>query len=262
MTNSWAPAPWPAPGDISRWLGAASDAAGSAAAGRPVQLRVGLSLGDLRSGRISRIRASVEDVELCGLVVARLAIDARDGRLVPGWPPRLRTGPVRIRAEVHQAALDTWLRAAALPIRLRLRSGGLAVRAGLAGVRLAEVRAAVEIDRGLLVVSPSRGEVLGVGLPAPPVRFPLPVPALPRGTRLVGLDVGEGRGTVELEVPSLDEPIDGELIRQAWRLRPAGCAPSDRSGRDHGSPVRRGRQRRGMRPGERGAQPAVTGMLL
>lgn len=248
MTSTWVPAPWPAAADISRWLGAASDAAGSAAAGRPVRLRVGLSLGDVRSGRIGRIRASIEDTELGGLVVARLAIDARDGRLVPGWPPRLRTGPVRIRVEVHQPALDTWIRAAALPIRLRLRSGGLAVRTGLAGVRLAEVRAAVEIDRGRLVVTPSRGEVLGIGLPTPPVRVPLPIPALPRSTRLVALHVGEGRGTFDLEVPSLEEPIDGELIRQAWRLRSLGSAASRESGSDHGSSVQGRRDRRSSPP--------------
>lgn len=261
MTSTWAPAPWPAAADISRWLGAAFDAAGSAAAGRPVQLRVDLSPGDVRAGRIGRVRATIEDAELGGLVVARLAVDARDGRLVPGWPPRMRTGPVRIRIEVHQPALDAWIRAAALPIRLRLRSGGLAVRTGLAGVRLAEVRAAVEIDRGRLVVTPSHGEVLGIGLLTPPIRVPLPIPALPRSTRLVALDVEEGRGTFELEVASLEEPIDGELIRQVWRLRSLGSATSRESGSDHGSPVQ-GRRERRSSPGQRGAQPAATGMLL
>jgi len=257
MTSTSAPLR-PTAGDLARWLGAASDAAASAAAGRPVGLRIGLSPGGVCSGQIGRIRATVDDVDFGGLMVARLAIDARDARLVPAWPPRLRTGPVRIRADVHQGALDTWTRSAELPVRLRLRADGLAVRTGLAGVRLAEVRAAVEIDRGLPVVTPSRGEVLGIGLPAPAVRFRLPIPALPRSTRLVALDVGEGRGTVELEVPSLDEPIDGELIRLAWRLRWPGSARSHRSDRDHDPPVPRRRSRRG----ERGAQPAVTGMLL
>lgn len=222
MTSTSAPAPLrPTAGDLARWLGAASDAVASAAAGRPVRLRIGLSPGAVCSGRIGRLRATVDDVDLGGLVVARLAIDARDARLVPAWPPRLRTGPVRIRADVHQGALDTWTRRTALPVRLRLRADGLAVRTGIAGVRLADVRAAVEIDRGLLMVRPLRGEVLGLGLAAPPVRVPLPIPVLPRGARLVALHVTEGRGTFDLEVRSLDERIDVDRIRQVWRIRSA-----------------------------------------
>ena len=219
----------PTAGDLARWLGTASDAAASAAAGRPVRLRVGLSPGGVCSGRVGRLRATVDDIDLGGLEVTRLAVDARNARVVPTWPPRLRTGPVRIRAEVRQGALDTWTRRASLPVRLRLRSEGLAVRAGLAGVRLADVRAAVEIDRGLLMVTPLRGEVLGLGLPALPVRLPLPIPALPRGTRLVALDVSEGRGTFELEVPSLDERIDADRIRLARRLLGRGARPHRRT---------------------------------
>lgn len=242
MTTTSASAARPATaGDLARWFGAACDAATSAAAGRPVRVRIGLSPGVAVTGRISRLRATVVDVDLGGLVVARLTLDARDARLVPTWPPRLRTGPVRIRAEVQQGALDTWTRRAGVPVRLRLRADGLAVRAGLAGIRLADVRAAVEINRGLLMVTPLRGEVLGIGLAAPPVRVPLPIPVLPRGTRLVGLDVCDGRGTFELEVPSLDEPIDGDRIRQARRLRSLGSATGRRSGSGHSWPVRGGR---------------------
>src|SRR3546814_3590419 len=69
---------------------------------------------------------------------------------------------VLIRAETSQAALDAWVRGAALPLRLRLRADGLAVRAGLRGIRLAEVRATDAIHDRLLVVTPHRGAVLGV----------------------------------------------------------------------------------------------------
>src|SRR3546814_2762015 len=94
--------------------------------------------------------------------LTRVAIDARRVTITPGWPPRLRTGMVLIRAETSQAALDAWVRGAALPLRLRLRADGLAVRAGLRGIRLAEVRATDAIHDRLLVVTPHRGEVLGV----------------------------------------------------------------------------------------------------
>ena len=234
MTSTSVPTPLPTAGDLARWLGTASDAVASAAAGRPVRLRVGLSPGGVCSGRVGRLRATVDDIDLGGLEVTRLALDARDARVIPAWPPRLRTGPVRIRAEVRQGALDTWTRRASLPVRLRLRAEGLAVRAGLAGVRLADVRAAVEIDRGLLMVTPLRGEVLGLGLPALPVRLPLPIPALPRGTRLVALDLSEGRGTFEVEVPSLDERIDADRIRLAGRLLGRGA-------RSHGRMIVGGR---------------------
>lgn len=216
---------------LSRSLAAVSDYATSAAAGRRLHLRLGLSLREGAAGRIDRLLVTAHDVDVSGLTLTRVAIDARRVTITPGWPPRLRTGMVLIRAETSQAALDAWVRGAALPLRLRLRADGLAVRAGLRGIRLAEVRATDAIHDRLLVVTPHRGEVLGVGVSAPRVGIPLPLPRLPRGTRATSVEVGEGHASVALEVPSLDEPLQADgvatVLRLLGRPRRGRAAPAD-----------------------------------
>lgn len=213
---------------LSRTVAAFSDYATSAAAGRRLHLRLALSLREGAVGRIDRLRVTAHDVDVSGLTLARVDIDARRVTITPGWPPRLRTGMVLIRAETDQAALDAWVRGAALPLRLRLRADGLAVRAGLRGIRLAEVRATVAIRDRLLVVTPHRGEVLGVGVSAPRVGVPLPLPRLPRGTRATSVEVGDRRASVALEVPSLDEPLQADGVATVLRLlgRPRRGRPS------------------------------------
>lgn len=220
--------------DLSRSLAAVSDFATSAAAGRRLRLRLGLSLTEAVAGRIGRLRVTVHDVDVAGLTLTRVVIDARGVTIRPGWPPRLRTGLVRIHAETDQAAIDAWARRAALPVRLRLRADGLAVRAGLRGLRLAEVRATVAVRDRLLVITPHRGEVLGVGASAPRVGVPLPLPPLPRGTRATSVDVGDRRASVELEVPRLDEPVRADGVTTVLRLL-------GRPGRGHATPVERRR---------------------
>lgn len=220
---------------LSRTLAAVSDHATSAAAGRRLHLRLGLSLREGAVGRIDRLRVTAHDVDVSGLTLTRVTIDARRVTINPGWPPRLRTGMVLIRAETDQAALDAWVRGAAIPLRLRLRADGLAVRAGLRGIRLAEVRAAVAIRDRLLVVTPQRGEVLGVGVSAPRVGVPLPLPRLPRGTRATSVEVGDRHASVALEVPSLDEPLQADGVATVLRLlgrsrrgRPSAVSHQDR----------------------------------
>lgn len=219
-----------ASGDLARLLAAISDSATSAAAGRRLRLRLGLSFRGAALGRIDRLRVSVDDIDVGGLALTRVAVDARQVRLVPGWPPRLRTGLIRIRAETDQAALDSWARSAALPVRLRLRADGVALRAGLGGLRLAEVRATVAIQNRRLTVTPERSEVLGVGIAAPRVPVPLPFPPLPRGTRATGIEVGDRCATVALEVPGLDEPVHADRFRTVLDL----LARSRGSGTAHG----------------------------
>lgn len=233
MTGTSTPAVAPAAGgDLVRLLAAISDSATSAAAGRRVRLRVGLSFQGAALGRIDRLRVSVEDVDVGGLALTRVAVDARQVRLVPGWPPRLRTGLIRIRAQTDQAALDSWARRAALPVRLRLRADGVALRAGLGGLRLAEVRATVAIQDRRLIVTPERSEVLGVGIAAPRVPVPLPFPPLPQGTRATGIEVGDRCASVALEVPGLDEPVDADRCRAVLGL----IARSRGPGTTHGLP--------------------------
>lgn len=160
----------------------------------------------------------VGGVAVGGLALADLRIDAYRVGLAAGWPPRLRAERVRVRATVEQSALDDWLRADALPVRIRLGERGIAIRAGIGGLRLAELRAAVEIENGRLVVTPQGTELLGLGVGSPPLRVPLPVPPLPRRTTVSAVAVSEGRATVTLEIPDVDEALEPGTWRRAGRM--------------------------------------------
>lgn len=214
-----------------RLLTAVLDAAASAVAGRRARVRVSLSAGGLVGGRTDRVAISIDDLTVAGLDLASLAVTAHRMRLVPGLPPRLRAGPVEVRATVLQDALDRWLLGGALPVRLALRSSGLRARAGLAGVRLAEVQAGVEIDQGRLVVTPQRAQVLGVGVGTPALRLPLPLPPLPRSTRIEELVVGEARATVSLRVDEVDEALSLSELARVRRLLGLAAPPTRRPAR-------------------------------
>lgn len=200
-----------------RLVAGIADAIASVALGRPADVRVALSPRSLRAGRAERVAATVDHAEVVGLAIARLRVDARWVALVPGWPPRLQARVVRVHATVTQGSLDRWLLPSGLPLRVRFRNDGLAVRAGVGGLRLGEARAGIAVDGGRLVVIPRRAEVLGWGLAAPPVRVVLPLPPLPRGTRVTEFAVTGGEVTLGLEVPDVDEPVDLALLRRLRR---------------------------------------------
>lgn len=217
-----------------RLLAGLSDSAASAVLGRPARLRVGLSPRGLLSGRADRTVLHLDGVDVAGLEVASLTIDARRTRIRPGWPPRLRAGPVDVRAVLTQAALDRWLLADALPVRVLLRDGGVFVRTGAAGIRLGEVRASIGVDRGRLTVIPQRAQVLGIGIPTAGLRIALPLPALPRDASLSSVAVVEHEITIRVRVAELDEALSPARARRlhaaldgaaASRRRPAGLAP-------------------------------------
>ncbi|HEX4904727.1 MAG TPA: LmeA family phospholipid-binding protein [Acidimicrobiales bacterium] len=192
---------------------AVADAAVSAAVGRPATVRLGLSRRGVLGGRADRVTLRLRGLEVAGLVLDAVHVDARRAWIAPGWPPRLRTGPVEVAVTVTQAALDDWLLADALPFRLRLREGGLIVRTGAVGIRLAELHAGIAVEDGRVVVVAERADILGVTVPSPPVRIPLPLPPLPGGTTPTSLVVRDGSITIGLRVPRVDEPLTPELLR-------------------------------------------------
>lgn len=201
-----------------RLLAGVADSAASAAMGRPVRLRVGVSAGGLRRARTDRIAVTIHDLRVAGLDLASVRLLSHRATIVPGWPPRLRAASVEVWATVTQVALDRWLLADALPMRLRLREGGMSLQTGAGGLRLAEMAADVVIDHGRLVVVPRRAQVLGVAVRTPPMRFALPLPPLPRGSRLSSLAVRDGAAVVGLQVSEVDEPITAEAARTLARL--------------------------------------------
>jgi hypothetical protein len=190
-----------------------ADAAVSAAVGLPTTVRLGLSPRGILGGRADRVTLRLRDLEVAGLALEVVHLDAQRALIAPGWPPRLRTGPVEIAVTVTQASLDDWLLADTVPFRLRLREGGLVVRTGAAGIRLAELHAGIAVEDGRVIVVAERADFLGVTIPAPAVRIPLPLPPLPGGTVPTSLVVGDGSVTIGMRVPRLDEPLTPALIR-------------------------------------------------
>lgn len=191
---------------------AVADAAVSAI-GVPATFRIGISPSGVLGGRADRVTLRLHAVAVAGLALEVVHVDARRAWIAPGWPPRLRTGPVEVAVTVNQGALDDWLRADALLFRLRLREGGLIVRTGAAGIRLAEVHAGVTVEDGRVVVVAERADILGVTVPSPIVRVPLPLPPLPGGTIPTSLLVRHGSLTIGLRVPRVDEPLTPALLR-------------------------------------------------
>ena len=87
------------------------------------------------------------------------------------------------------------------------------VRTGAVGIRLAELHAGIAVEDGRVVVVAERADILGVTVPSPPVRIPLPLPPLPGGTTPTSLVVRDGSITIGLRVPRVDEPLTPELLR-------------------------------------------------
>lgn len=210
-----------------RFLSGLSDSAASAAVGRPARLRVGLSPRGVLAGRVDRTVLRLDGVGVAGLEVASLTIDARRTRVGPGWPPRLRAGPVDVRAVLTQAALDRWLLADAMPVRVLLRDGGVFVRTGAAGIRLGEVRASIGVDRGRLTVIPQRAQVLGIGIPTAGLRIALPLPSLPRDASLSSVAVVDDEITIGVRVPGIDEPLSPARARELHALLARGRQPDE-----------------------------------
>lgn len=208
-----------------RLLSGLSDSAASAALGRPARLRVGLSPRGLLAGRVDRTVLRLDGVDVAGLEVASLTIDARRTRVGLGWPPRLRAAPVDVRAVLTQAALDRWLLADAIPVRVLLRDGGVFIRTGAAGIRLGEVRATIGVDRGRLTVIPQRAQVLGIGIPTAGLRITLPLPSLPRDASLSSVAVVDHEITIRIRVPDLDEALSPGRVRKLHGLLSRATAP-------------------------------------
>ncbi len=193
------------------------DAASSRLLDHPVRPRVKATPAGLLRGELDVVKVEVPAVLAAGLVLDRLVVRAEHLRIAPGLPPRLRAGPVGMRAYVSQGNVDRWTRASHLPIRVTLTNEGVMLTTGLGGIRMGEVLADLEVSGRFLRLSPKRLTV--AGLPAPLMRFfrgYLPLPPLPRGARLTDVRPGDGELAVTFTLEGVDEPLTPDL---AGRLR-------------------------------------------
>ncbi len=179
-----------------------------AVAGAAPRPRLGVSARGLTAGRVDRLGLDLPRLDLARVPVQRCSLRARDVRVAPGFPPRLRTGPVTVRVVVTQSRLDRWLRSTRVPLRLALTELGVAVRTGVAGVVLGEVLTDIEVSGPFLRLRPRRMRVAGVGSPLPAVLSGyLPLPPLPRGARLRDVVPGRDEIAVTFGIDGVDEAL-------------------------------------------------------
>ena len=154
-----------------------------------------------------------------GLVLDRVVVRAQHVRVVPGLPPRLRAGPVGLRAYVSQDNVDRWTRTARLPMRLQLTEDGVLLTTGLRGIRVSETLADLEVAGRFVRLAPKRMTI--GGLPAPMARFfrgYLPLPPLPRGARITELRPSDGELEVTFQLDHVDEPLTPDIARRLRTL--------------------------------------------
>jgi hypothetical protein len=195
------------------------DEAASRLLDHPIRPRVRASPQGMLRGELDLVQVEVPAVLAAGLVLDRIVVRAEHLRVAPGLPPRLQAAPVSLRAYVSQANVDRWTRAAHLPLRLRLTEEGVLVTAGLAGIRMSETLADLEVAGAFLRLAPKRLTIAGV--PAPLVRFVrgyLPLPPLPKGARIVQVRPGDGRLSVTFALDALDEPLTPDITRRLRSL--------------------------------------------
>ena len=185
----------------------------------PVRPRVKVTPQGLMRGELDVLKVEVPAVLAAGLVIDRLVVRAEHVRIAPGIPPRLRAGPVTLRAYVCQEHVDRWTRAARLPIRVVLTPEGVILTAGVGGIRMGEVLADLEVHGPFLQLAPKRMTI--GGLPTPLVRFfrgYLPLPPLPRGTRIADVRPGDGEIAVTFALEHVDEPLTPDIARRLRSL--------------------------------------------
>ena len=209
----------PAEPPLAASLLALIDATASRVLDHPIRPRVKTSPAGLLRGELDVVKVEVPAVLAAGLVLDRLSVRAERVRVVPGLPPRLRAGPVGIRAFVCQEHVDRWTRASHLPMRIGLTEDGVVLTAGVGGFRMGEVLADLEVAGPFLRLAPKRARI--AGMPTPLVRFLrgyLPLPPLPRGAQLTALQHGDGELAVTFRVEEVDEPLTPDVARRLRTL--------------------------------------------
>jgi hypothetical protein len=195
------------------------DATASRVLDHPIRPRVKASAAGLLRGELDVVKVEIPAVLAAGLVLDRLSVRAERVRVVPGLPPRLRAGPVGIRAFVCQDNVDRWTRASHLPMRIGLTSDGVVLTTGVGGFRMGEVLADLEVAGPFLRLAPKRVRI--AGMPTLLVRFLrgyLPLPPLPRGAHITGLAHGDGELAVTFRLEQVDEPLTPDVARRLRSL--------------------------------------------
>ena len=191
------------------------DSASSRVLDHPIRPRVKATPRGMLRGELDVVKIEIPAVLASGLVLDRIVVRAEHVRVVPGFPPRFRAGPVGLRAFVSQRYVDQWTKATHLPIRVQLTAEGVVLTTGLRGIKMTETLAELEVVGRFLRLAPQRMTI--VGLPTPMIRFfrgYLPLPPLPNGARIVDVQPGEGQLAVTFQIEEIDEALTPDLARR------------------------------------------------
>ena len=195
------------------------DATSSRIIDHPIRPRIKASAAGMLRGELDVVKIEVPAVLAAGLVLDRLVIRAERVRIAPGLPPRLQATPVGLRAYVSQGNVDRWVRTSRLPLRVALTPEGVVLTTGVAGIRMGEVLAELQVAGPFLRLEPKRMTIAGVATPM--IRFfrgYLPLPPLPRGAHITDVRPGDGELAVTFQIDELDEPITPDIARRLRRF--------------------------------------------
>src|SRR5215216_5029514 len=86
-------------------------------AGQETHLRWSASPRGALRGEADVVTVGVPQVRMAGLRLDRVVIRVERARIQPALVPRLRGGPVTVKATVTQESVDRWVGAASIPLR-------------------------------------------------------------------------------------------------------------------------------------------------
>src|SRR4051812_2213072 len=201
----------PSPADLLIGL---LDGTLSRVARRPVKVRAKVNPVSMAFGTVDVLVFELGELGIAGLEVERIVVRAEKVRVEPGFPPRLKAGPLGFKATVAQEAIDEWTQRRRLPVRLPLTEEGLIAKTGVRGFSISEVTAEIAVNGHFLVLRPTRASI--VGLPTPVMGFLrgyLPLPPLPRGAHLTNVDHEDGRLTAWFALDDVDQPLTPAIAR-------------------------------------------------
>ena len=175
---------------------------------QPTTLRWTATPADALRGEVEVITVGVPAMRMAGQRVVRVGGRVDRVRIQPGLFPRLRGGPVSVKAAVTQESVDRWIGSANLPLRLELTADGILSSTGIGSLRVGHVLTELEVGGRWLRLRPR--QVAARELPASIRQFlvgNLPLPPLPAGARLIHVAHAEGELVVRVALDDIDEAI-------------------------------------------------------
>ena len=122
--------------------------------GQPTTLRWTANPADALRGEVEVVTVGVPAMRMAGLRLERVVGRVERVRIQPGLVPRLKGGPVSVKATVTQESVDRWVGSANLPLRLELTADGILSSTGIGSLRVGHVLTALEVGGRWLRLRP------------------------------------------------------------------------------------------------------------